>query len=141
MQTIYDFTAMDDSGIALFVQNHLKDFGEPNSEGKQGEILKNIEHGYVVERLPHGFAIINPGLDDDGDATLVYLYAAIPRQGVGKTLIERVRQRYGKTKRIILLCYGEERLKYFTKNGFEVLKNDGDEVYAMGYPPSVPFQP
>ena len=70
---------------------------------------------------------------DDSELTAYVHYLCVnPEyhgQGIGKKLLQRVKEKYKNYLYIILIAENEELVKYYSKNGFEYV--DGRYVFVL----------
>jgi len=70
---------------------------------------------------------------DDGELTAYVHYLCVnPKyqgQGIGKCLLDRIKEKYSTYLYIILIAESEQLVEYYSKNGFQYI--DGRYVFAI----------
>lgn len=120
MSDIQDFTNISHADLDDFIKAKLSEFDE------DPVLYKGLDISDVIIGLQEGFAVVRKkhyGL------VLTYIYAAQRGQGVGKRLLDLVKQ-VDSSQALWLLCYGDTRRDWFVENGFSIDPSDG-EGYRM----------
>lgn len=135
-----DFSQLSNAQLIQFVDDHFDLFANERDEKFPANVLSDLERDRIaIIRRMEGFAIAFKGRRHQSSpggtpADLMFLYV-LPEyqgQGIGKALVETIKQSVTPGVPITLKCEGVRRKDFFARLGFRVTEysEDGD-LYEM----------
>jgi GNAT superfamily N-acetyltransferase len=137
---LVDFSQLSNTQLIQFVDEHFDLFANERDEEFPANVLRDLERNLIaIIRREEGFAIAfkgrryqsSPG-GTPADLMFLYVLPEYQGQGIGRDLVETVRQSVTPEVPITLKCEGVRRKDFFARLGFHVTEymEDGD-LYEM----------
>jgi len=137
---LVDFSQLSNAQLIQFVDDHFDLFANERDEEFPGNVLRDLERDWVVIiRRTEGFAIAfkgrrhrsSPG-GTSADLMFLYVLPEYQGQGIGKALVETVRQSVTPGVPVTLKCEGVRRKDFFARLGFLVTEySENGDLYEM----------
>lgn len=137
-----DFSLLSAEEVVAFIDQNFHEFAKDRSPAFPRKILTGLKRGEIIAvQRKEGFAIAFAGKKtplDDAPADLLFVYVApgYLKQGIGCSLIDEVRKAVVPGLPLLVQCEGDQRRKYFEKQGFIVEDEWPDmDTFYMTAPP------
>ena len=135
-----DFSQSTNAQLVQFVDDHFELFASERDDAFPDNVLSGLERDmFVIAHRPEGFAIAykgrlhrsSPG-GTPADLMFLYVRPESEGKGVGKALVETVKQSVTPGLPVTLKCEGTRRKEFFGRLGFDVTEywEDGN-LYEM----------
>jgi GNAT superfamily N-acetyltransferase len=137
---LIDFSQLSDTQLLQFVDEHFELFASERDEAFPDNVLSELEREiFAIVRRAEGFAIaykgrrylLSPG-GTPADLMFLYVRPESAENGIGKALVETIKQSVTPGVPVNLKCEGARRKDFFCRLGFHVIgySEEGD-LYEM----------
>lgn len=144
---LVDFSQLSSAELIQFVDEHFGLFANERDENFPANVLSDLERGRVAIILrTEGFAIAFKGRRHRSSpggipADLMFLYVQPDYQGrgIGRDLVEAIKQSVAPGVPIVLTCEGAQRKDFFARLGFHVTEySEVGDLYDMRWIAATP---